>query len=122
MASSVMAEDEESPNMDNVRKKVQILCNLFPLWIVLTAATALKLPSLYLGIPPSTFPSQIGLLMLCMGISLKPADFKRVLQRPGKSKNEYRGVGNKNFGKKFEANLFIHSQSLCFLHLLVATE
>jgi BASS family bile acid:Na+ symporter len=88
MASSVMAEDEESPNMDNVRKKVQILCNLFPLWIVLTAATALKLPSLYLGIPPSTFPSQIGLLMLCMGISLKPADFKRVLQRPGKSKNE----------------------------------
>ena len=44
--------------MDTFRKYAQSFCNLFPVWTVLTAATALKKPSVYLGIPPSTFPAQ----------------------------------------------------------------
>jgi BASS family bile acid:Na+ symporter len=68
--------------MEKFRKYAQIFCNLFPVWTLFTALSALKWPHLYLGIPPSTFPAQIGMLMLCMGISLKPSDFKRVLQRP----------------------------------------
>lgn len=83
IASSTTIDDEKpAPTMETFRKYAQIFCNMFPVWTVITAATALKRPSLYLGIPPSTFPAQIGLLMLCMGISLKPADFKRVFQRP----------------------------------------
>jgi bile acid:Na+ symporter, BASS family len=68
--------------MAQFRKYAQIFCNMFPIWTLLTAATALSRPSTFLSIPPSTFPAQIGLLMLCMGITLKPSDFKRVAQRP----------------------------------------
>ena len=69
--------------MAQFRKFAQVFCNLFPVWPLLTALTALIRPSTFLGIPPSTFPTQIGLLMLCMGISLQPRDFARVVQRPG---------------------------------------
>ena len=48
----------------------------------MTAGLALSRPTTFLSIPPSTFPLQIGLLMLCMGITLKPSDFQRVFQRP----------------------------------------
>lgn len=68
--------------MTKVRKFATIFCNLFPVWTVITAAVALTRPSTFLSIPPSTFPAQIGMLMLCMGITLKPSDFQRVSQRP----------------------------------------
>jgi hypothetical protein len=82
--SAVAAEDDASSDgMATFRKYAQIFCNLFPVWTLITAVSALKKPEIFLGIPPSTFPAQIGMLMLCMGISLKPSDFKRVFQRPG---------------------------------------
>ena len=65
------------------KKYAARFCNLFLVWTLMTACLALKRPSTFLAIPSSTFPAQIGLLMLCMGISLKPEDFQRVLQRPG---------------------------------------
>ena len=68
--------------LEQFRKYGSYFCNCFPIWTLLTALTALARPKTFLGTPPSTFPAQIGLLMLCMGISLKPSDFKRVLQRP----------------------------------------
>jgi hypothetical protein len=70
------------PRMVQARKYASYFCNLFPLWTVLTAGTALLKPSIFLSVPKSTFPTQIGLLMLCMGITLKPVDFQRVVQRP----------------------------------------
>lgn len=71
-----------SPSVARARKYASYFCNLFPVWTLVTAATALARPSTFLRIPSSTFPAQIGMLMLCMGITLKPADFKRVAQRP----------------------------------------
>lgn len=71
-----------SDRMERFRKYAQYFCNLFPIWTLLTAVMALSRPATFLSIPPSTFPAQIGLLMLCMGITLKPSDFKRVAQRP----------------------------------------
>jgi bile acid:Na+ symporter, BASS family len=68
--------------MEQVHKFARTFCNLFPVWTVLTAAVALKKPDIFLRIPTSTFSAQIGMLMLCMGITLKPSDFKRVVQRP----------------------------------------
>jgi len=69
--------------MVKLRKYASTFCNLFPIWTLLTAGTALYRPSTFLSIPSSTFPAQIGMLMLCMGITLRPSDFKRVAQRPG---------------------------------------
>lgn len=66
-----------------LRKYASRFCNCFPIWILMTALVALARPATFLSIPSSTFPAQIGLLMLCMGISLQPRDFKRVAQRPG---------------------------------------
>ncbi|CAB9518238.1 Sodium/pyruvate cotransporter BASS2, chloroplastic [Seminavis robusta] len=75
-------QEQPSAQMVKFRKYAQAFCNLFPIWTLLTAGTALARPSTFLSIPASTFPAQIGMLMLCMGISLKPSDFKRVAQRP----------------------------------------
>lgn len=73
----------ESAVVIKLRKYATTFCNLFPVWTVLTAAVALSRPQTFLKIPSSTFPAQIGMLMLCMGITLRPSDFKRVAQRPG---------------------------------------
>jgi BASS family bile acid:Na+ symporter len=68
--------------MVKIRKFARYFCNLFPVWTLLTAVTALRHPQVFLGIPPSTFPAQIGVLMLCMGITLTPRDFRRVAEKP----------------------------------------
>lgn len=68
--------------MDRFRKASAIFCNLFPVWTLLTAATALYRPAVFDSIDPKSFTGLIGALMLCMGITLKPSDFQRVLQRP----------------------------------------
>ena len=73
---------DNSERMTKLRKYAATFCNFFPVWTVITASIALTRPRTFLSIPPSTFPAQIGMLMLCMGITLKPSDFKRVLQRP----------------------------------------
>lgn len=72
----------EAARMVKIRKYARYFCNLFPVWTLLTAVTALQRPQVFLGIPPSTFPAQIGVLMLCMGISLTPRDFRRVAEKP----------------------------------------
>jgi hypothetical protein len=76
------AADKDSPKLVKFKKYAQYFCNMFPIWTLITAGTALARPNVFLGIPPSTFPAQIGMLMLCMGISLRPVDFKRVAQQP----------------------------------------
>jgi hypothetical protein len=81
--SAAALSDEQPSRLETFRKYGSQFCNLFPIWTLITAGVALKRPSTFLSIPSSTFPAQIGLLMLCMGISLTPADFKRVAQRPG---------------------------------------
>mgnify|MGYP003870031247 CR=1 FL=1 len=87
LSQTAMERSEGAPQvvdrMAQFRKYAQYFCNLFPVWTLITAATALARPTTFLSIPPSTFPAQIGMLMLCMGITLKPSDFKRVVQRPG---------------------------------------
>ena len=69
--------------VQRLRQYASTFCNLFPVWTLLTATIALRRPQTFLTIPASTFPAQIGMLMLCMGITLRPSDFKRVAQRPG---------------------------------------
>lgn len=64
---------------ERARKYAKMFCNLFPIWTLLTATVALKRPQTFLSIPSSTFPAQIGLLMLCMGITLTPNGMWRLI-------------------------------------------
>ncbi len=58
------------------------LTRLFPLWALLFAAAAYVWPAAFRPLAPAVVPL-LGVVMLGMGVSLTPADFARVLQRPG---------------------------------------
>ena len=81
-AATTTTTTTTSSSSNKLQQLARQFCNLFPVWTVLTAATALYQPSTFAWISPSTFSPMIGLLMLCMGISLTIQDFVRVLQRP----------------------------------------
>jgi len=74
---------ETKTGLDKFRAFSTVFCNLFPVWIVITAATGLLHPPAFAGVSTKYFTALIGALMLCMGITLKPSDFARVLTRPG---------------------------------------
>lgn len=57
--------------------------NLFPVWTLITALTALKIPSLFTWLTTPYFTLSLGMLMLSMGITLSVDDFRRVLKRFG---------------------------------------
>lgn len=60
-----------------------IVTNLFPLWTLVAALSALKRPALYTWLTTPYFTLSLGVLMLSMGITLSIEDFKRVLRRFG---------------------------------------
>jgi len=64
-------------------KTTDTLTTLFPLWTVLFAGLALKRPETFAWFTTKYFTATLGALMLSMGITLTPDDFKRVLQQPG---------------------------------------
>jgi BASS family bile acid:Na+ symporter len=83
-ASSAAAQPPPpSDAMENFRSFSASFCNLFPVWIVATAITGLVNPAAFACVSTKYFTGLIGMLMLCMGITLTPNDFKRVLTRPG---------------------------------------
>ena len=57
--------------------------NLFPLWSVLVAVVALCWPNAFLWYGKETITVGLGIIMLGMGLTLTPDDFRRVLRRPG---------------------------------------
>lgn len=60
-----------------------IFTNLFPVWTLLSALAALKKPALFTWLTTPYFTLSLGMLMLSMGITLSPDDFRRVLRRFG---------------------------------------
>lgn len=60
-----------------------IFTNLFPVWTLLCALSALKKPALYTWLTTPYFTLSLGMLMLSMGITLSIEDFRRVLRRFG---------------------------------------
>ncbi len=67
---------------DTYLKTTDTLTNLFPVWTVLFAGLALKRPESFAWFTTKYFTGTLGALMLSMGITLTPEDFKRVLQQP----------------------------------------
>lgn len=60
---------------------LNLLANLFPLWVIVCCAAALAHPPLFAWFKPCIVPA-LGLIMLGMGITLSPSDFAAVLRVP----------------------------------------
>lgn len=56
--------------------------NLFPVWTVLWAGAGLLKPDLFAWLTTEYFTAGLALLMVSMGITLTPKDFKDVLDNP----------------------------------------
>ena len=54
---------------------------LFPLWAILVSAAAAVWPGAFAPLRPAIVPL-LGVVMFGMGVTLTPADFARVAQRP----------------------------------------
>lgn len=74
---------KKSALWDMYLKTTDTLTTLFPLWTILFAGLALKRPESFAWFTTKYFTATLGALMLSMGITLTPDDFKRVAQQPG---------------------------------------
>ncbi len=59
-----------------------LVTRLFPLWTVLVALAAFLVPAPFRPLGPAV-ASLLAVIMFAMGVSLTPADFRRVAVRPG---------------------------------------
>jgi len=57
--------------------------NLFPLWLIIAAVSAIARPQLYLWFQKDYVTAGLAITMLSMGTSLTLEDFKGVMKRPG---------------------------------------
>ncbi len=60
---------------------MMLLTRLFPLWAILVSAAALAVPAPFAAAQPAVLPL-LSLVMLGMGLTLAPADFRGVLAMP----------------------------------------
>ncbi len=67
---------------DGYVKVANIATNLFPVWTVLFTGIALKSPTSFAWFTTEYFTGALAALMLSMGITLTPEDFKAVAQKP----------------------------------------
>ena len=65
-----------------IEKIFKISVNAFPIWVLLGATLALWKPETALWFKPNWIPTFLGLIMLCMGLTLEVEDFVRVLKIP----------------------------------------
>lgn len=63
-------------------KTADVATTLFPVWTVLFTGIALKSPSSFAWFTTEYFTGALAALMLSMGITLTPDDFKKVASRP----------------------------------------
>jgi BASS family bile acid:Na+ symporter len=62
---------------------LRIITGFYPVWLIGCAALALGRPSLFLWFNGPWITFALGTVMLGMGLTLTPADFRRLLQAPG---------------------------------------
>ena len=65
-----------------MNKLISILTAFFPLWLILSTGLGFLYPDLFSSIKGDVISKLLGLIMLSMGMTLEPDDFKRVLSRP----------------------------------------
>lgn len=74
---------QQSPLWTSYVRLSTLFTNLFPVWTLLSALSAIKFPALFTWLTTPYFTLSLGLLMLSMGITLSVDDFRKVLQRFG---------------------------------------
>lgn len=79
-ASTKYREDSRLPSCHN-RITMRLITRLFPLWAVFFALVSVYAPPLFKPILPHV-TLLLGIVMFAMGITLTPADFRRVARRP----------------------------------------
>merc|ERR1719326_1824391 len=82
-SSSEMTEEELTGFMKSFSAFSSRFSMLFPIWTVITAALALKVPSAFSWFTTGYFTAGLALLMLSTGITTTVQDFTRVFSRPG---------------------------------------
>ncbi|MCK5701852.1 MAG: hypothetical protein KAI29_11895, partial [Cyclobacteriaceae bacterium] len=65
-----------------MRTVLNFLINAFPLWIILGSTIALLEPMVFTWFSGSFITYGLGVIMLGMGLTLKPEDFKIVIKSP----------------------------------------
>jgi len=63
---------------------LNILTNLFPLWVLAGALLALWQPALFTWFSGPLIPAGLGIIMLGMGLTLTVDDFRRIVKMPGR--------------------------------------
>jgi BASS family bile acid:Na+ symporter len=67
--------------LDALERVGQFASTYFVVWVLVFAAVALVVPSTFTWIAPYITPL-LGIIMLGMGLTLRPADLKRIIERP----------------------------------------
>ena len=67
--------------LDALERVGQFASTYFVVWVLVFAAVALVVPSAFTWIAPYITPL-LGIIMLGMGLTLRPADLKRIIERP----------------------------------------
>ncbi|NPA37143.1 MAG: bile acid:sodium symporter family protein [Chlorobi bacterium] len=65
-----------------IRSTINFLTNAFPLWILIFSGLALVKPEYFTWFSGSFITYGLGVIMLGMGLTLKPEDFKLVFETP----------------------------------------
>ncbi len=66
---------------NTISRVAQVASKYFVVWVVLAAGAALVIPQTFVPILDYVNPL-LGLIMLGMGLTLQPADFRRLIERP----------------------------------------
>ena len=66
---------------DGIRRASRIASKYFVVWVLAASALALYSPGTFTPIAPYITPL-LGIIMLGMGLTLEPADFRRLVERP----------------------------------------
>src|SRR5438093_7834537 len=64
-----------------MNRVAQLITSLFVVWVILAGIAALAWPAGFAWFQPYIVPA-LGVVMFGMGITLTPADFKRVAEKP----------------------------------------
>ena len=86
VASASEGAADAAPSSSSVVSKVGRIAEvgtlLFPIWALISATTAFVYPSTLNWMTSQQFENGVGLLMLCMGLSLTIDDFKKCVANP----------------------------------------
>jgi BASS family bile acid:Na+ symporter len=66
----------------SIQSMADTFCNLFAIWLTITAIVAVQNPATFTWIPDKAFTGLLGLLMFSVGVTTTIDDFKECLKKP----------------------------------------